>query len=190
MKPESHTRFARLLCRAPSIQALVQLVSFVFVLTMWLGCASGNVNPATARPQTGYVDIYVAEGGAFTWEIRDVRGQRSLYTEYTPKSEIVRLALSPGSYELTISILNTLISKPATTEVQVAEGQVTPVRVRLVEEGTAQIENKHTQVPGRYTRRTKITVDQSQSFRLDADVLPAISYAPKERVPYALKPGP
>jgi hypothetical protein len=99
----------------------------------------------------------------------------------------VRLALSPGSYELSIAILNTTISKPATVQVQAVDGQLTPVRVRLSEEGPTQIQRTHTPLPGRYTRRTKITAEETQAFRLDADVLPSIPYRPKEHAPYVLK---
>jgi len=143
--------------------------------------------PAWAQPHTGYVDIFDPEGREFSWDIHDARQQRSLYTEYKPQSGIVRLALAPDSYQLTINILNTVISKPATIEAQAVDGQVTPVRIQLADEATAEVERKHAQVPGRYLRRTKITGDENQSFRLEAQVLPSIPYCPKEQVPYAMK---
>jgi hypothetical protein len=139
-----------------------------------------------ARLNTGYVDIFDPEGRSFSWDIRDARSQHSLYREFRPQSGIVRLALSPGAYGLTITVLNTVISDPATVQVQVLDGQLTPIRVRLSEEGTTQVQRTHTPVPGRYTRRTKITAEETQSFRLDADVLPSIPYRPREQVPYAL----
>jgi hypothetical protein len=144
------------------------------------------VNPHTAQPDTGYIDIFDPEGRAFSWDIKDVRQHRSLYTEYKPQSEIIRLSLSPGSYDLSIRILNTAISEPATVHVQVRDGQLTPVKVRLSGEGTTQIERKHTPLPGHYTRRTKIIADETQIFRLDGDVLPSIPYRPREQVPYAV----
>jgi hypothetical protein len=110
-----------------------------------------------------------------------------LYSEFKPRTGIVRLALSPGAYELTITILNTTISGPAIVQVQVVDGQLTPVQVRLSEEGTTRLERAHTQVPGRYTRRTKITAEETQTFRIDANVLPPMPYCPKEQVPYALQ---
>jgi hypothetical protein len=154
---------------------------------MWPGCASHNANPHAARANTGYVDIFDPEGRSFSWDIKDVRHQRPLYTEYQPQSGIVRLSLAPGPYELSITILNTVISEPATVDVRVADGQLTPVRVRLSEAGTTQVDRKHTQVPGRYTRRTKIAAEETQRFRLEAEVLPSIPYLAKEQVPYALK---
>jgi hypothetical protein len=174
----------------PRRSSQARLVTFILFSAMWLGCASQNVNPSTARAHTGYVDIFDPEGRPFSWDIQDVRNQRSLYTEYNPQSGIVRLALSPGTYELTINVMNAVITKPATVEVQIADGQVTPVRLRLVEDGTAQIDTKKTPTPGRYTRRTKIIVEGEQSYRLEGDVLPSIPYIPKENVPYALKPKP
>ena len=133
------------------------------------------------------MDIFDPEGREFSWDIHDARQQRSLYTEYKPQSGIVRLALSPGPCQLKINILNTVVSKPATIEAQAVDGQVTPVRIQLADEATAEVERKHTQVPGRYLRRTKITGDENQSFRLEAQVLPTIPYCLKELVPYALK---
>jgi hypothetical protein len=184
-----NTPTARLgeLCRRPSFPPQSQLIAFILVSTICIGCASRNVNPAAARANTGYVDIFDPEGGSWSWSIEDPRGGRSFYTEYKPKSGIVRIAFSPGSYELGIAILNTAISKPPAVKVHVADGQLTPVRVRLSEEGTGQIRREHTPGPGRYLRRTKITSEETQSFRIEADVLPSIPYRPKAQVPYALK---
>ena len=164
-----------------------QLFAFSLLLTLGLGCASQNINPHAARPETGYVDIFDPEGRPFSWDIRNARGGRSLYTEFKPRTGIVRFALSPGAYELTITILNTTISEPAIVQVQVVDGQLTPVSVRLSEEGTTEVQRAHTQVPGRYTRRTKVTAEKAQTYRIKADVLPPMPYRPKEQVPYALK---
>jgi hypothetical protein len=164
----------------------VQRIPFILALGTCLGCASHNVNPHAARPNTGYVDIFDPDGRSFSWDIRQVHGHRSLYTEFKPQSGIVRLALSPGEYNLTITILNTVLSEPATVQVQVLDGQLTPIRVRLSEEGTTQVQRTHTPVPGRYTHRTKVTAEETQSFRLDGDVLPSIPYRPKGQVPYAM----
>jgi hypothetical protein len=163
-----------------------QLIAVVFISTILLGCASHNVNPHAAAPNTGYVDIFDPEGRSFSWDVKDIRQQRSIYTDYKPQSGIVRFPVSPGSYDLSIRILNTAISNPATVHIQVVDGQVTPIRVRLSEQGTTQIDRTHTPLPGRYTRRTKITAEETQSFRLDGDVLPPIPYRPREQVPYAL----
>ena len=164
-----------------------RLFAFILLSTICLGCASRNVNPRAARTNTGYVDIFDPEGGSWSWSIENPRGGPSFYTEYKPHIGIVRLALSPGSYELGIAILNTAISKPPAVTVQVVNGQLTPVRVSLSEQGATALDRKHTQVPGRYLRRTKITGDQTQSHRLEAEVLPSIPYRPKEQVPYAFK---
>jgi hypothetical protein len=140
-----------------------------------------------ARANTGYVDIFDPEGGSWSWSIEDPSGGRSFYTQYSPHTGIVRLAMSPGVYEMGIAILNTPISKPPAVKVQVLGGLVTPVQVSLLEEGATAVDRKHSQVPGRYLRRTKITADETKSHRLEAEVLPAIPYRPKEQVPYAFK---
>jgi len=157
------------------------------VSTICIGCASSNVNPSAARSNTGYVDIFDPEGGSWSWSIENPGGGSSFYTEYRPQTGIVRIALSPGSYDLGIAVLNTAISKPPAVKVQVHDGQLTPIRVSLLEEGATAVDRKHTQVPGRYLRRTKITADETHSHRLEAEVLPAIPYRPKEQVPYAFK---
>jgi len=169
------------------VRPCILFQTFIFAVTVELGCTSHNVNPHVAQPHTSYVDIFDPEGRAFSWDIKDVQQQRSVYTEYKPQSGVVRLPLSPGSYDLSIRILNTAISKPATVQVQVVEGQLTPIQVRLAEEGTTQIDRKHTPLPGNYTRRTKITADETQTFRLEADVLASVPYRPKEQMPYALR---
>jgi hypothetical protein len=171
----------------PSLPLHARLAALILVSTICLGCASSNVNPPMARANTGYVDIFDPEGGSWSWSIEDPRGGPSFYTEYKPQTGIVRLALSPGSYEFGIAILNTAISKPPAIKVQVVNGQLAPVRVLLSEEGATAVERKHTQVPGRYLRRTKITGDKTQIHRLDAEVLPSIPYRCKEQVPYAFK---
>ncbi len=174
-------------CRMRSFRLQTQLISFILVSTVCLGCASHNVNPRLARANTGYIDIFDPEGGAWSWSIEDPGSGQSFYTEYKPETGIVRLAMSPGVYELGIAILNTSISKPPAVKVRVVDGQLTPVRVRLSEGETNQVRREHTQIPGRYLRRTKITAEDTQSVRIEADVLPSIPYCPKEQVPYALK---
>jgi len=110
--------------------AQAQLFTFILASTIWAGCASRNVNPHAAQPHTGYVDIFDPEGREFSWDIHDARQQRSVYIEYKPQSGIVRLALAPDSYQLTINILNTVISKPATIEAQAVEKSVAKQRDR------------------------------------------------------------
>lgn len=171
----------------PSAPSQARLVAFIVASTICFGCASSNVNPPVARANTGYVDIFDPEGGSRSWSIESPGGNRSFYTEYKPHTGIVRLALSPGSYDLGIAVLNTAISKPPAVKVQVHNGQLTPIRVSLVEEGATAVDRKHTQVPGRYLRRTKITAEETHSHRLEAEVLPPIPYRPKEQVPYASK---
>lgn len=168
----------------------VQFICFILLPIAWSGCVSRNVNPKVARAHTGYVDIYDPEDRALSWEIKDVETGRSIYTEYKPKSGIVRLALLPGSHKLNINILNRVISKPAIVELQVSDGKVTPVPVRLVQQGTAQTDTKKTLLPGRYLRRTKIELQETQNFHLGADVLTPIPYCSKTQVPYVLKTQP
>src|SRR6185436_5258972 len=102
------------------------------------------VNPTAARANTGYVDIFDPEGGLWSWSIENPRGGRSFYTEYRPQTGILRLAMSPGVYEMGFAILNTPISKPPAVKVPVVDGQLTPVRVLLSEEGATAVDRKYT----------------------------------------------
>ena len=76
-----------------------------------------------------------------------------------PPGGILRLAFAPGHHRLRVALLNCVIKKPVVVEVEVQDGKVLPVRVRLTEAGTTVVETKEQErggtAFGRYGRRTK-----------------------------------
>ena len=71
------------------------------------GCASPNLNPAVARPHTGYVDFYAVNADDLSWDVTDVKRNKKVFYEFDPvKEPILRLAFKPGKYQLRITFLN------------------------------------------------------------------------------------
>jgi hypothetical protein len=63
------------------------------------GCASPNINPASARPHTGYVDFYAVNADDLYWDITDVTRNKKAFYEFGPVKEPILGWLS--SRELT-----------------------------------------------------------------------------------------
>jgi hypothetical protein len=154
------------------------------------GCASRNVDPASARSHTGYIDFFATNDDELCWDITEVKHDREIVREFKPLPEhILRLAFRPGEYEFRVSFLNRVITDPAVTNVVVHDGMITPVSVTLIEAGTAQVETKETHVGGtwygRYGRGTKFRDNEAGIFRLDAEPQNPLPYKPKAEMPYA-----
>lgn len=157
------------------------------------GCASSNVNPASARPHTGYVDFYAVNADDLYWDITDVNRNKKAFYEFGPvKEPILRLAFKPGTYQLRVTFLNHAILVPGVADVEVQDGMVTPVTVTLLPAGTALIETKSGQVGGtyygRYGRRTKISNTGAVSYEVSAEPQPPVPFQPKAQMPYAVAP--
>lgn len=157
------------------------------------GCASPDVNPPQARANTGYVDFH-ADAAGLCWEVArfDDRSQsfQRIFSELAPPpDEALRLAFAPGRYRLRVTILNRVISEPAELEVEVQNGKITPVRVRLTEAGTTYVQTKEETrggtAKGRYGRRTKFGSYESTRYSLSAAADWPVAYQLKERMPYA-----
>jgi hypothetical protein len=157
------------------------------------GCASPNVNPASARPHTGYVDFYADDADNLWWDVTDVKQNKKVFYEFGPvKEPILRLAFKPGTYQLRVTFLNHAILVPGVADVEVRDGLVTPVTVTLVPAGTVLVETKTTAAGGtyygRYGRRTKISSNEAVNYEVSAEPQPPIPFQPKARMPYAVAP--
>ena len=157
------------------------------------GCASPNLDPASARPHTGYVDFYAVNADDLYWDITDVNRNKKVFYKFDPVREpILRLAFKPGRYPLRVTFLNHVILKPGVADVEVRDGMVTPVTVTLLPAGTVLVETERTQVGGtyygRYGRRTKISSNEAVSYEVSAEPQPPVSFQPKARMPYAVAP--
>jgi hypothetical protein len=129
------------------------------------------------------------------WDIRQLPGNKKLYYEFHPVTEpILRLAFKPGHYQLRVSFLNQVITRPGTAEVDVRDGMVTPVTVTLLPTGTVRVENKEGQVGstyyGRYGRRTRIRSSEANSYEVNAEPQAPVPYQPKAEMSYYHPPDP
>jgi hypothetical protein len=157
------------------------------------GCASPNLNPAHARPHTGYVDFYAVNGDELSWDITDLKRNRKVFYEFDPVREpILRLAFKPGPYQLRVTFLNHAIVVPGVADVEVRDGMVTPVTVTLLPAGTALVETRSGQAGstyyGRYGRRTRISNTGTASYEVSAEPQPSVPFQPRAQMPYAVAP--
>jgi hypothetical protein len=161
----------------------------------WLGltgCSTPNVNPATPRARTGYIDFYTDSDMGLSWEVKradDQTGEmRAVFSEFKPvQGTILRLAAPPGNHRFQVWFTNQVTEGPQTVQVQVADGKVTPVHVSLAPVGSTAVERKTYRMGGSakgYARGTKISSDQSSVFRIGAEAGSPQAYGPKERMPY------
>lgn len=158
------------------------------------GCASKNVDPATAQSHTGYVDFYAVNDDELCWEIIELKHNREIVREFKPLPDhILRIAFRPGDYEFQISFLNRVVTKTGTVKVTVQDGMVTPVKVMFIETGTAQVQTKEARVGGtwygRYGRSTKFRENEAGIFELNAQSQDPVPYQPKASMAYVKLPA-
>ena len=163
------------------------------VLLLAGGCASSNVNPASARSHTGYVDFYAVNADDLSWDITDVQRDKKVYYEFDPvKESILRLAFKPGQYQLRVTFVNHAVLQPGVADVEVREDMVTPVTVALLPAGTVLVEDKSGTAGGTYYghfgRRTKITSNETASYEVSVEPQPPVHYQPKAQMSYAVAP--
>jgi hypothetical protein len=155
------------------------------------GCSSPNVNPPAPRAHTGYVDFYTDSSLGLSWEVKrfEPGGKlKPVFTKFAPvQGTILRLAAPPGRQRFQVWFINITTEGPQAVEVEVKEGQVTPVHVALTAAGTTSVERKNYSYRGSakgYARGTKITSDQSGVFRIEAAAEAPQPYRPQEQTPY------
>ncbi len=158
------------------------------------GCASGNINPTSARANTGYVDVHANTPAELSWEVArfdPAAGEfRRMVSDYDPSADgILRLELAPGPHRLRLTCLNRVTSGPAEIELEVANGKITPICVSFAGAGTAMVETKKASVGGtvygRYGRRTKIRDNEEAMYQISATASEPVPYRVKGEMPYA-----
>ncbi|MGO8836902.1 MAG: hypothetical protein ACLQAH_04865 [Limisphaerales bacterium] len=157
------------------------------------GCASPNLDPASARSHTGYVDFYAVNADDLCWDITDVKRNKKVFYEFNPvKEPILRLAFKPGQYQLRVTFLNHVVVQPGVADVEVQDGWVTPVTVTLLPAGTALVQTSSgkagTTYYGRYGRRTKIKSNEAVSYEVSAEPQPPVPFQPRAQMPYVVAP--
>lgn len=148
------------------------------------GCASKNVNPASARAHTGYVD-FLADADLY-WQVEEVLSDdkvKTVFDEFKPLRTL-RLAFAPGRHELSVVFLNRVIGKPGTVAVEVKDGMVTPVRVTLTEIGNTLVEERNVRargtVYGRWGRGTRLSNSGATAYRIVLTPETALPYRQAE----------
>jgi hypothetical protein len=158
------------------------------------GCATRNVNPHQARANTGYVDFHAGPSAELSWEVSrwDDRSRDFdlvFWDLDPPPGGILRLAFAPGRHRLRVAFLNCVVKKPAEVEVEVQDGKILPIRVKLTEAGTTVVETKEQErggtAFGRYGRRTKFGSEEMMMYDIAIAVAPPVAYQPREQMPYA-----
>ncbi len=162
------------------------------------GCSTANLNPPAARANTGYVDFYTDANQELSWEIKRAREPggkwKTVFSEFRPvKGSILRLAAPPGTYRFQVWFINLVTEGPQTVLVEVANGQITPVRVTLTPKGSALVQNKDLKLspgPGRLRRGNRFSYESNQMFCIGLSAEFPQSYQPKEQRAYYQAPEP
>jgi len=160
------------------------------------GCATNDVNPSRPRPQAGYVDLYSAgtNTAPLSWDVEQLpdnaqRGRKVFYELDPVEDQILRLAFMAGHCRLRVTFLNRAIAAPAIVDVEVVDGMVTPVEVKLVDAGTIDVEQRERSAGasyrGRPGRRAEYSITGSRVYDIVAETQAPVSYAVKAEMPYA-----
>ena len=174
-----------------AMKRLLMLAAAGLILT---GCASPNVNSPQARANTGYVDFHADPPGELSWQVarfEDSKGAfQSVFMDLNPPPDgFVRLAFAPGRHRLRVTFANRVIVKPAEVDVQVEDGKITPVCVKLTASGVALVRTREENMGGaanrRYGRHAKIGSDETARYDIAAVAAAPVAYQVRERMPYA-----
>ena len=156
------------------------------------GCSTPDVNPASPRANTGYVDFYTDSSQGLSWEVKRGDAQtgemRTVFSEFKPVSgNILRLATPAGNHRFEVWFSNQVTTGPQTVLVQVANARVTPVHVTLTPAGSTSVDSQsYVYRPTvKATRRvSKFVSGQQQTFQIGVVAAGLRDYQPKERMPY------
>lgn len=160
-------------------------------------CASPNVNPLQAQPNTGYVDLYSPTDGELCWDVGESKGAgdhfRTVFSDVKPvERDLLRLAFAPGPHRLRVTFLNRVITEPVVFNCDVPAGNILPVAISLTPAGQTTVLSKETTIggtpSGRGGRRTKINSEETIRYNLSAEVAPAFPYQPKNEIHYPNQP--
>jgi hypothetical protein len=171
--------------------SLTLLCAMSGILVLVNGCASPDVNPQASRPGRGYVDLYTQPKTDVWWklDVFDTRSERykELAAQFkAPEQAIFRIAARPGSHKARISFVNHAIEAPAELEVEVREGMITPVQVKLGKGDTSYVritgDRAHSGL--RNAVRNEVTDYEQQRWQISATAQPPVAYTPKESTAY------
>jgi hypothetical protein len=157
-------------------------------------CKTANVDPATPRPNTGYVDFYAPSETELSWDVERINPKtgksKRLFFDVEPlQGRILRIDVPPGHYTFQITFLNRAIVKPLKIDVEVRDRMITPVKVELKSAGTTQIQSKEVLQLFRptlrgYAQTGRVKRSEAERFEISAAAQPSVPYRPKEAMPY------
>jgi hypothetical protein len=155
------------------------------------GCASPDVNPQAPRPDRGYVDLYTQPKTDAWWKVDVFDTRTESYKEFTaqfkaPGKAIFRVAARPGPHKARISFVNQAVEAPAEIEVEVRDGMITPVQVKLKKGDTSYVREVDDRVRAgfRNAGRNQVTDYSQQRWLISATAQPPVPYTPKENTAY------
>jgi hypothetical protein len=167
------------------------LLPLAGILLLAGGCASPDVNPQAAQPGRGYVDLFTQPKTNVWWMVDVFDPRKQDYKEFTaqfqaPEQGIFRVQARPGRHKAKISFVNQAVEAPAELEVEVREGMITPVEVKLHQgdKTFVRVVDDRGRSGFRTAGRNQVN-DYSQSrWQISAMALPPIPYTPKEKTSY------
>jgi hypothetical protein len=170
---------------------LAPLGATIGTLLLANGCASPDVNPQAPRPGRGYVDLFTQPKTDVWWKVDVFDSRKQGYKQFTaefkaPEQAILRVEARPGSYKARISFVNQAVEAPAEAEVEVREGMITPVEVKLAKGDTSYVRvvEDRGRSGFRNAGRNEVTDYSQQRWLISAMVQPPVPYTPKENTAY------
>jgi hypothetical protein len=161
------------------------------ILLLANGCASPDVNPQAPRPGRGYVDLYTQPKTNVWWKVDVFDSRKQDYKEFTaqfkaPEQAIFRVEARPGPHKARISFVNQAVEAPADIEVEVREGMITPVQVKLNPGDTTYVREVDDRARSgfRNAGRNQVTDYSQRRWLISAKAQPPVPYTPKENTGY------
>ena len=151
------------------------------------GCATPDVNPPAARVGRGYVDLYTVPRTEAWWMLDVFDPRRQSYKEFTaqfkaPGEGIFRVEARPGRHKARISFVNQAVEAPADVEVEVREGMITPVEVKLSPGDKTYV--RVVDDRAKNIHRNKVTDYSQTRWQISAVAQPFIPYTAKQNTAY------
>jgi hypothetical protein len=144
----------------------------------------------------GYVDFYADQAEPISWAIsrfdESQKDFKKAFFQVEPlKERILRLGFKPGNYRLRVSILNRVTHGPVLVDVEVKDGLIAPVQVKLTAAGTARVEDKDIKMGSKVRGRRGLSVsyDVSVAYEVSTKAGEPAPFAPKDKMPYGRQEG-
>jgi hypothetical protein len=172
-------------------RSLVPLCAFSGILLLVNGCASRDVNPQAPRTGRGYVDLYTQPKMDVWWKVDVFDSRTQGYKEFTaqfkaPAQAIFRVEARPGPHKARISFVNQAVEAPAEVDVEVREGMITPVEVKLDKGDSSYVRVVEDRARSgfRNSGRNQVTDYSQQRWLISATAKPPTPYVAKETTAY------